>query len=399
MQIPPRLPNEAERLRALRLLGVLDTLPERRFDRLTRLACRLFDVPIALVSLVDRDRQWFKSRQGLEVCETARDVSFCSHAIVDAGILQVSDATKDSRFADNPLVTGAPDVRFYAGAPLLTRDGHRVGTLCIIDRQPRYLEAQQLDDLRDLADCVQDELGRADLIEAKERAEETNRLKDEFLNMISHELRTPLTVLLGYLPLLQEVEALPPAELIAEMAGDMRQAGDHLLQVINDLLDLSRIESGKLDLHMEDVDTSDIAQTVFRQLKGKADEKGLLLENRVTSSVIHCDPLRLRQILINLVGNAIKFTDEGSILIESRETEDGTELSVVDSGIGIAKEDLPKIFDHFRQVDSTSTRKVGGSGLGLAITRRLVELHGGSIAVGSRLSEGSTFTVKLPERP
>lgn len=161
--IPAPLPaDEAARLGALRELAILDTPAEARFDRLTRLARDLFGVPIALVSLVDEDRQWFKSRQGLPAPETSREVSFCAHAILaERDVFVIPDATRDERFADNPLVTGAPDIRFYAGAPLSTSDGQQVGTLCVIDRSPRVWTAEQSDALRDLADIVEAELERS----------------------------------------------------------------------------------------------------------------------------------------------------------------------------------------------------------------------------------------------
>lgn len=157
---PPGLPpDEAARLQALRATELLDSEPEERFDRLTRLAQQCLGVPVALVSLVDESRQWFKSRPGLDVCETPREISFCGHAILAGEIFEVSDASLDPRFADNPLVAGEFGLRFYAGAPLLA-DGHRVGTLCIIDRRPRCLTASEKAVLRGLADCVQEEIGR-----------------------------------------------------------------------------------------------------------------------------------------------------------------------------------------------------------------------------------------------
>jgi diguanylate cyclase (GGDEF)-like protein len=150
--------DEAARLAELRSLGLLDTDPEERFDRVTRLAQRLFDVPIALVSLVDHDRQWFKSRQGLDATETPRDISFCGHAILDNEVLHVSDATRDPRFADNPLVQGEPRIRFYAGCPIVGPSGTKIGTLCIIDRSPRSLSERDTASLRDLAGMVEQEL-------------------------------------------------------------------------------------------------------------------------------------------------------------------------------------------------------------------------------------------------
>lgn len=153
--------NETERLLTLRGLRMLDTLPEERFDRITRLARRLFGVPIALISLVDAKRQWFKSRQGLDATETSREISFCAHAIADDQMLVVPDATTDERFADNPLVQGAPTIRFYAGCPVHAADGSPLGTLCLIDRQPRQLGAEDLALLRDLAAMVEDEINAA----------------------------------------------------------------------------------------------------------------------------------------------------------------------------------------------------------------------------------------------
>lgn len=136
MQIPAKPADEPARLDALRALNILDTSPEERFDRLTRLAKRLFDVPIALVSLVDVDRQWFKSCVGLDASETPRDISFCGHAIVGDEILMIRDTLVDERFHDNPLVTGAPHIRFYAGCPLRVPNGSKIGTLCLIDADP-----------------------------------------------------------------------------------------------------------------------------------------------------------------------------------------------------------------------------------------------------------------------
>ncbi|MDJ0975111.1 MAG: sensor domain-containing diguanylate cyclase [Planctomycetota bacterium] len=161
MQAPHIHPNEPQRLEALRALQLLDTDAEERFDRITRLARRLFDVPIALVSLVDADRQWFKSKQGLETSETPREVSFCGHAILGSEAMIVPDTARDPRFAANPLVTEDPRIAFYAGRPLSTPDGSPVGVLCLIDRTARDLDGEQLEVLDDLAVLVERELASA----------------------------------------------------------------------------------------------------------------------------------------------------------------------------------------------------------------------------------------------
>jgi len=167
--------DEMRRLGALRASGLLDTPPEERFDRVTRMAQRLFDVPIALVSLVDEDRQWFKSRQGLDVTETPRAFSFCAHAIAGDEVFQVVDAGTDIRFADNPLVLGDPNIRFYAGAPITAPDGSKLGTLCVIDRQPRQFSEDDVQALEALAEMVEAEVAQAHLALTDELTGLSNR--------------------------------------------------------------------------------------------------------------------------------------------------------------------------------------------------------------------------------
>ncbi len=158
MLIPGKPSNEDDQIQMLQGLNVLDTAPEERFDRLTRLAKRLFDVPIALVSLVEKDRQWFKSCVGLSVTETPRDFSFCGHAILKNEMLLVPDARQDERFWDNPLVTGKPYIRFYAGYPLTVPNDYKMGTLCLIDFKPRHFDAEEYALLRDVAGMAEQEL-------------------------------------------------------------------------------------------------------------------------------------------------------------------------------------------------------------------------------------------------
>jgi GAF domain-containing protein len=152
-------PNEAERIAALHALNILETLPEERFDRLTRIAQRAFHVPIALVSMVDTSRQWFKSNGGLGICETSRDISFCAHAILGEDILYIENATKDERFSDNTAVKGEPKIRFYAGCPLRVNN-FKMGTLCLVDKKPRSFTEEDRQLLRDLAAVVEQELMR-----------------------------------------------------------------------------------------------------------------------------------------------------------------------------------------------------------------------------------------------
>ena len=187
----PRPPDEAQRLAALRRYDILDTPPERAFDDIVRLASRLCDVPVALVSLVDDQRQWFKAEQGFGARETSRDASFCAHAILQPDVLVVPDTLRDERFAANPLVTGSSHIRFYAGAPLVTPDGHRLGTLCIMDREPRELTAEQAGLLQALARQVVTELelrwsllAQAAMLEDRDRAQAALERERAFLRRI-----------------------------------------------------------------------------------------------------------------------------------------------------------------------------------------------------------------------
>jgi GAF domain-containing protein len=177
--------SEKKRLKVLWEYEVLDTVPEEVFDDLTELAAKICDAPIALITLVDENRQWFKSKQGITVSETSRDISFCSHAIEQEELFIIPDTTKDKRFASNPLVTGAPKIRFYAGAPLISPDGYALGTLCVIDKIPRQLRPEQKQAMRVLARHVMGQL------ELRRRSIEVKKLKSERDKLLAelHELQ------------------------------------------------------------------------------------------------------------------------------------------------------------------------------------------------------------------
>lgn len=186
MKKPDTPQDEQARLEALQSLSILDTPPEERFDRLTRMAKRLFGVPIALVSLVDENRQWFKSCFGLNVSETSRDISFCGHAILGDDLFVIPDTIADVRFADNPLVLNDPHIRFYAGCPLSAPNGRKLGTLCIIDRQPRNFSTDDFDALKDLASMVERELAAVQLATLDELTAISNRRG--FIMLAQHSL-------------------------------------------------------------------------------------------------------------------------------------------------------------------------------------------------------------------
>ena len=197
----PEIPqNEAERLHALRALQLLDSTHEERFDRVTRMARWLFGVPISLVSLIDEDRQWFKSAQGLDATETSREISFCGHAINQDGLFIVPNALDDERFHDNPLVTSGPNIRFYAGCPLKLRQGVNIGTLCLIDSKPREMDEEDRKLLEDLGEMIEQEIKSIQLAALDSLTAISNRRG--FMTLVDHSLKVcrrnklPMSILL-----------------------------------------------------------------------------------------------------------------------------------------------------------------------------------------------------------
>ncbi len=235
------------------------------------------------------------------------------------------------------------------------------------------------------------------LIQAKEKAEKASQAKSSFLSMMSHELRTPLTCIIGNLPLISNPDEMPEPSEIAEIARDISESGDHLLAIINDLLDFSKIESGEMQLERETINVDDIVHQATAILGPVAEQKRLRLVVTIHESAdINADPIRIRQIFINLIGNAIKFTAEGEVRVDISTANGTVTCAVRDTGVGVPEEMLPVIFDKFRQVDSSPTRKAEGTGLGLAITKSLIEMHGGKIRAENNADGGSCFSFSLP---
>ena len=522
MILPPIPDNEPERLEAVERYGLATDGREPPFDHLTQLAAQLFDVPIGLVSIVTSDRQSFRGACGLDIAGTPREVAFCAYAITSDDVFVVEDAEADPRFRDNPLVTGAPHIRFYAGAPLVVKGGHAVGTLCLIDTKPRAFAADERRRLADLARTVSDiielrvgnfaaaerqaaleektellhltvenvrqgvalfdpdlrlnlcndafielfdyppgfvkpgdhafdlmkyvadrgDLGDGDpaeivqgfvrsilgtdsrelevvrvngrhldicrntikggrfILTATDVTEERQlaQMKDDFVATVSHELRTPLTAIGGSIGLLAAGaggELPPKAQHLADLA---RKNNQRLVTLVNDLLDIEKLESGRAEFHFETVDLKALLTAVCEQNTPYADHFHVTLSLEAEDGLtVSGDPDRLTQAMTNLISNAVKFSPPGGEVRISLTRKDGeARISVTDQGPGVPESFRPRLFRRFAQADSSSQRGQPGTGLGLAITKNLIERQGGAIHLDPGPARGATFHVDLP---
>jgi len=395
--------NELQRLAALKRYNILDTLPDDAFDDATRLVSYICGVPIAHISFIDEDRQWFKSEIGVGVSEVPREISFCNYTILDTEIVEINDTHVNERFKDDPNVTGGFNVRFYAGVPLTTPDGYNIGTLCAVDHVVKELNDNQRNALSIIAKHViaQLELGTKNnqLYTQRKIAERAVLARDSFLANMSHEIRTPLNAIIGFTDLLAQTKL---DDTQRDYIGSVQIAGENLLLIVNDILDLSKIESGNLTIETESFNLKKTLKHVYSLLKVKVQKEvefNLFLDAELPDMVIG-DQGRLNQILVNLIGNALKFTNEGEVTVSVKkidETEDSYsfKFSIKDTGIGIPKDKLETIFERFTQGEESTTRTFGGTGLGLNIVKQLVELQKGEVHVKSTLNRGSEFFFTL----
>jgi len=398
MKIAPPTLDEAARLKALYDYDLLDTEAEKIFDDLTQLAAKICDTPITLISLVDADRQWFKSKVGLDAEETSRDIAFCAHAIHQKEIFEVEDTLLDERFCDNPLVTSAPNIRFYAGTPLVSHNGHAIGTLCVIDDKPNKLTEIQRQALEVLGRSV---ISQMELRKNIKELKQANEHKTEFLSNMSHELRTPLNAIIGFSRLmLDDINHHKLPAKFSEYISHIDYSGKRLLSVVNSVIDLNKIEAGMMQVQVELICIREFIKDLEGMLAITANEKDVAFLVNISDNVpthLTIDHAKISQIITNLVHNAIKFTDSGKwVKVEFSLNDENLMITVADQGAGISSTDQTKLFGKFQQVGQSKSSE--GSGLGLSITLGLVELLGGTIKVLSTLGSGSIFKVMLPQQ-
>ena len=398
--------DSPSRIEALEGYEILDTQPEEEFDDIVRLVARICDAPIAAINFIDRDRQWFKSEIGLGLRQTSLDVSMCAETILQSDLFIVPDTLMDPRFADNPLVTGWPHLRFYAGAPLETNDGYRLGTLCVCDYRPRGLLDMQKEALRTLARQVMILLELRRTVKLIDEARNSvpqhsvDADKHEFLANLSHELRTPLAPVLmtSYALLLDETLSKSQRADIETIRTNVELE----TKMIDDLLDHARITEGKLPLRREMVDVHYLLERVEQIARGGGTSVPIEKVLRATNSRVMGDSTRLEQAFWNVVKNAVKFTPASGCvaIITSNPQPETIRIRVIDTGIGIEAEKLPRLFCSYEPNRRESVERFGGLGLGLPIAKGIFTMHEGSIeATSSGKNKGATFTIELPVVP
>ena len=407
LSVSPVLEDTA-RLEALRDSALLDVPDDEAFDRFTKLAAQLLGCPVSLVSLIDKERQFFKSAHGLppelaSVRETPLSHSVCQHVVATGQPLMIMDAR------DHPLLRGNGAISefgvvAYLGAPLITREGHALGSLCVIDMKPREWSEASIEILQDLAAMVMTEI---DLRITGRKLRTTNLAlqmtevqRDELVHMIVHDLRNPLSSMLLALEMVDEVSLRKDQSDLLKIA---RISGDRLLGMVGEILEANKAEVGPLRLNRTPVSPSEMLLIAQEQVARSAEAAGVNLKACIAPGVgtVLMDGGKMQRVLVNLLANAIQHSPGESTVTTSVEISDRGDalvFTVEDRGEGIPAALLPVIFDKY---NPAAGRKNGApsSGLGLASCKKIVDAHGGEICVSSEVGEGSVFRVTIPRAP
>ncbi|WP_250027873.1 GAF domain-containing sensor histidine kinase [Paractinoplanes maris] len=391
--------NETDRLAALYALDILDSEPEQDFDDIVALASSVCRTPMSLVTLLDTDRQWFKARVGTEETGTDRDSAFCAHAILGRDLMVVPDATKDRRFADNPLVTGPTGIRFYAGAPLVTTDGFALGTLCVVDDEPRRLDIEQLQALRALARQVtsQMELRRhaVALANTTARLQELERRKDDLTGLLGGDLRAPLRLLSAYVENLGQTghQDAEMADLVARAtAGHIRG----FLDLLHHLTEMAEAGFGSECLHMRQIDLTGITRRAVEAVRPIAASKQIWILNQAGGPAlpIIADPVRLEQVLTHLLFAAVKYTPSGGRVRVGTDLESGPAVHLDDMDMPDGMR--PELFPHLYYGAIANPASVPGPDRGLAVAKKILDAHHATVALSDRPGDGTSLHVVFP---
>lgn len=395
---PPIPENEEKRLEALAAYESLEEEPKRdpAFDRLAKLAAEICEMPIALINLVGEKKEFKKACFGIEGETTPRCITFCQFAIMQDGLYEVHDATNHRIFYDNPNVTGALNLRYYAGMPLKTPDGYNIGTLCLVDQKPNALNKSQKQALKVLADEV---ISRFELNAARAKLEALNKEKDELIRIVSHDMRNPLSGIIGASGYLISETEDEEQKQILKLIED---SGEALLGIVNVLLNSEYIKNESFQVSKKKWDVAALTRDVINLYQPFAMLKKVTLHVDLPETCIcMIDGEKWKQIVGNLLGNAIKFTpQDGSVTISVSQTTVNKKTQVIlkisDTGVGIHEQHLSKLFSGSKEILKKGTEGEESTGLGMVLIHKYVTIQLGTITVVSQPNEGTTFKINIP---
>lgn len=392
--------NEKFRLQELHNFSILDTLPEKEYDDITRLASQICETPISLISLIDKDRQWFKSKVGLDLSQTSRKDSFCAHAIIDpTKIFTIKDSREDSRFCNNPLVLGDPRVIFYTGVPLVSDEGLALGTLCVLDSKPKELNKFQLNALKALSNQV---VALFELRKNKRLLEKTTKELEtrngelqKFAQVAAHDIKSPLNNISGITQILLSDTTLNLNDEARIMLEMLDSSSAVLRNLVDGILDHSKADS-ILHHKKEAVNLDDFINQIIQLLDCK---KEYQFDYNFDNQSVFINKTALQQIFINLIANGIKYNDKEKVIVKMgfSETESNNYFYIEDNGIGIDNASSHNIFEIFETIIKQDRFGKTGNGIGLSTVKKLINGLNGKIDYTTVIYENTRFNFTIPK--
>lgn len=383
--------TETKRIETLRKFDILDTPPDGTYDHIVKLVAKLLNVPIAIVSLVDTDRIWFKSAFGLDVQQIPKEEGLCASAILSTDFYMVENALKDPRTLRNSLVTSEFGLKFYAAVPLTTSDGFNLGTLCVLDKKPRTLNETEQLILEDLAYVVIEQL------ELRLMARMAIHSQNKMAYMITHDVRSAVCHIPALVDMIKEENGNPDE---IEQIGDMiKSAADKSMHAVDSFLMQAKNFSKDINYRFEPFDFSELTNRIISTNKVLASNKQQKIESSVEPNIIvNGDKTRLSELIDNFLSNAIKYSPRGkNITVVLEKKGEKLILEVKDEGQGMTIEDMNNAFKRFSKLSATPTGNEESTGLGLWIAKEIAESHGGNVKVKSEgKDKGTVFTIELP---
>lgn len=390
--------KETERLEELRSYDILDSLREQEFDNLTRLASEIAGTQVAMINLVDEDRQWSKSIIGISEIykEIPRETSVCQYSIKNDGVTEIKNLAKDPRTAHFDYVNKEDGQRYYFGVPLVTKNNYTIGSLCVLDQAEKSLSDTQVRQLKIIANEVMTHL---ELHKQNRELQKLNEYKVGLMKMLSHDMRSPLNGIIGLSSMLREQMKDDQSEHI-EVINIIEQSSSQLNQMIDEVMNYSIIESGGLTLSYAHVKLDEVVENILQLYRPATRIKDIHLELYTAGleSPVWIDGDKFEQVIGNLLSNAIKYTKAGGwVKLSLIRKSDTLELKVIDSGIGMSDEKAKNLLhakQKFQVAKGTSGEK--SSGIGFAIIKHIIGLFDGDIEIESTEGKGTMFRVTIP---